>query len=93
MLWLTEVRDGRSVASDWFHELVAYLETNDYEPREADKRSLDQYFSALKAGKPQIFNVYYSMPQVMARQDPKLGQTRAFLYRLWTPIKEDASIW
>jgi hypothetical protein len=73
-----------AVASDWFAELVAYLEANDYERREAEKRGLDQYFSALKAGKPQIFNVYWSKPQVMARQDPKLAQTRAFLDRLWT---------
>ena len=52
--------------------------------REVEKRSLDKYFSALKAGKPQIFNVYWSKPQVMARQDPKLAETRAFLDRLWT---------
>jgi hypothetical protein len=72
-----------SVASDWFEELGLYLETNGYEQREAAKRSLDQYFSALKAGKPQIFNVYWSKPQVRARQDPKLAATRAFLNRLW----------
>jgi hypothetical protein len=72
-----------SVASDWFAELGQYLETNRYEDRETAKRSLDQYFSALKAGKPQIFNVYWSKPQVRARQDPKLAATRAFLNRLW----------
>src|SRR4051812_6922757 len=73
-----------SIASDWFSELVAYIEANNYERREVEKRSLDTYFSALKAGKPQIFNVYWSKPQVMARQDPKLAETRAFLDRLWT---------
>jgi hypothetical protein len=72
-----------SVASDWFAELGAYLETNHYERRELEKRSLDKYFSALKAGKPQIFNVYWSKPQVLARQDPKLAETRSFLDRLW----------
>jgi hypothetical protein len=73
-----------SVASAWFAELVAYLETNHYEQREVEKRSLDKYFSTLKAGKPQIFNVYWSKPQVMARQDARLAETRAFLDRLWT---------
>ena len=73
-----------SVASDWFAELGAYLEANHYDAREVEKRSLDNYFSALKSGKPQIFNVYWSQPQVMARQDPKLAETRAFLDRLWT---------
>lgn len=73
-----------SVASDWFAEIGAYIEDNNYEQRAAEKQSLDQYFSALKTGKPQIFNVYWSKPQVMARQDPKLAETRAFLDRLWT---------
>jgi hypothetical protein len=73
-----------SVASDWFAELGEYLEANHYDEREIEKRSLDNYFSALKTGKPQIFNVYWSKPQVMARQDPKLALARAFLDRLWT---------
>lgn len=73
-----------ALASEWFAEVGAYLETNRYEEREAEKRGLDQYFSALKAGKPQIFNVYWSRPQVLARQDPRLAETRAFLDRLWT---------
>jgi len=73
-----------SVASDWFAELGAYLEANNCDDREVEKRSLDKYFSALGASKPQIFNVYWSKPQVMARQDPKLAETRAFLDRLWT---------
>ncbi len=73
-----------SVASDWFAELGEYLEANHYGQREVEKRGLDNYFSALQAGKPQIFNVYWSKPQVTARQDPKLTETRAFLNRLWT---------
>jgi Protein of unknown function (DUF1479) len=72
-----------SLARDWFAEIGEYLEANRYEEREVEKRSLDKYFSALKAGKPQIFNIYWSKPQVMARQDPKLAETRAFLDRLW----------
>ncbi len=71
------------VATGWFAQLGEYLEANHYEEREVEKRSLDKYFSALKAGKPQIFNVYWSRPQVMARQDPRLAETRAFLDRLW----------
>jgi hypothetical protein len=71
------------LARDWFAEVGEYLETNHYEQREVEKRSLDKYFSALKAGKPQIFNVYWSRPQVMARQDARLAETRAFLDRLW----------
>ena len=61
-------------ASDWFAELGEYLEMNRYDEREVEKRSLDKYFAALKAGKPQIFNVYWSKPQVMARQDARLAR-------------------
>ena len=71
------------LAADWFAALGEYLETNRYEEREVEKRSLDKYFAALKAAKPQIFNVYWSKPQVMARQDARLAETRAFLNRLW----------
>ena len=49
--------------------------------REAEPRQV--LSPALKAGKPQIFNVYWSKPQVMARQDARLAETRAFLDRLW----------
>ena len=73
-----------NVATGWFDELGRYLDENAYEAKELEKRSLDKYFSALKAGKPQIFNVYWSKPQVYARQDPRLAETRAFLDRLWT---------
>jgi hypothetical protein len=72
-----------NLARDWFAEVGEYLETNHYEELEVEKRSLDKYFSALKAGKPQVFNVYWSRPQVMARQDSRLAETRAFLDRLW----------
>ena len=71
------------LARDWFAEVGEYLDTNHYEEREGEKRSLDKYFSALKAGKPQVFNVYWSKPQVMARQDASLAETRGFLDRLW----------
>ena len=72
-----------TLAGDWFAEVGEYLDTNRYEEREVEKRSLDKYFAALKAGKPQIFNVYWSRPQVMARQDARLAETRGFLDRLW----------
>ena len=72
-----------SLATGWFEEVGAYLDDNHYEEREIEKRSLDKYFSALKAGKPQIFNVYWSKPQVNARQGESLARTRSFLDRLW----------
>lgn len=70
-------------ARDWFAELGDYLARNDYEEREKEKRGIDKYFSNLKAGKPQIFGIYWSKPQVAARQGQALADTRAFLDRLW----------
>lgn len=73
-----------ALATEWFDEVGRYIDDNDYEAKEVAKRSLDKYFSALQAAKPQIFNVYWSRPQVRARQDPRLAETRAFLDRLWS---------
>jgi hypothetical protein len=67
----------------WNDELGRYLEDNRYTERAEEKRGLDQYFASLKSARPQIFGIYWSKPQVKARQDPKLAETRAFLNRLW----------
>lgn len=72
-----------AVARGYFDDLGEYLERNRYEEREAAARGMDRYFSGLAAGRPQIFNVYWSKPQVLARQDPNLARTRGFLNRLW----------
>lgn len=76
----------RAVASGWFDEVGEYLESNKYEARWAERGNLDKYFAEVKSktGKQQMFNVYWSKPQVTARQDPKLAETRAWLDRLWT---------
>ena len=76
----------RTQASGWFDEVGEYLDRNGYETRWAERGHLDNYFEKVKtkSGKQQMFNVYWSKPQVMARQDPRLAETRAFLDRLWT---------
>ena len=38
------------LASDWFAELGEYLETNRYDEREVEKRSLDKYFARSRQG-------------------------------------------
>lgn len=67
----------------WNDALGRYLEDNRYYERAEEKSGLDQYFASLKSARPQIFGIYWSKPQVEARQDPKLAETRAFLNRLW----------
>ena len=76
----------RALASGWFDEVGDYLESNRYEARWAERGHLDKYFAEVKSksGRQQIFNVYWSKPQVMARQNENLARARAFLDRLWT---------
>src|SRR5262249_46268343 len=71
-----------SQAQAWNEAIGEYLERNRYEERPADP-SLDRYFSTLESGRPQIFGIYWSKPQVEARQGPELARTRAFLNHLW----------
>ncbi len=73
----------RGMAVDWNTRIGEYITTNDYEVKAAGKAGLDQYFSSLAAGRPQIFGLYWSRPQIEARQHVNLDLTRRFLNRLW----------
>lgn len=72
----------RQQALDWDAQALDYLTLNHYAERGNDP-SLAAYFGALKSGDPQIFAVYWSKPQVAARQHPAMAETRSFLNRLW----------
>ena len=69
-------------ARDWNDEIGAYLDANRFTDR-LHARAEDRYFGNLASGKPQIYGVYWSKPQVAARQSPALTQARVFLNRLW----------
>jgi hypothetical protein len=67
----------------WNSELGDYLERNAYVAKSAAKAGLDHYFSTLGSSRPQIFGIYWSKPQVLARQSDVLATTRAWLNELW----------
>lgn len=69
-------------ARDWNDEIGAYLDANRFVDR-LDARAEDRYFGNLASSKPQIYGVYWSKPQVAARQSPALTHARVFLNRLW----------
>lgn len=71
-------------AEAWDRELLDYVIGNNYVERAKDKMGLDKYFSQLKSGRPQIYGIYWSKPQVEARQGPTLATARAWLNGLWT---------
>lgn len=69
-------------AGEWDARIAAYVEENRLDDKLAH-RAEDKYFGNLASGKPQIYGIYWSAPQVEARQSPELTQTRVFLNRLW----------
>lgn len=77
------VFDPKQVA-DWNAEVGDYIARNDYLTKAKEKAGLDTYFSDLDAGTPQIYGLYWSKPQVMARQDPAMAATKRFMNRLWS---------
>ena len=44
----------------WNHKIERYIDENNYYEDQKEKAGLDQYFSDLKSGKPQIFGLYWS---------------------------------
>ncbi len=73
----------RAQAQAWDAELLDYVQSNHYVDKAKARGNLDKYFSQLKSGRPQIYGIYWSRPQVAARQAESLATTRAWLNRLW----------
>ena len=74
-------------ASDWNDEIAHYVERNNLDDKLAH-RAEDKYFGSLSSSKPQIYGVYWSKPQVAARQSEPLTHTRVFLNCLWRAESE-----
>ncbi|TDN62114.1 DUF1479 domain-containing protein [Paraburkholderia sp. BL10I2N1] len=73
---------SRERAERWDVEVAEYVKSNGLDEKLAH-RAEDKYFGNLASSKPQIYGIYWSRPQVEARQAPELTQTRVFLNRLW----------
>ncbi|CAG9269413.1 Dioxygenase [Paraburkholderia unamae] len=69
-------------AAAWDDEIAGYVERNRLDEKLAH-RAEDKFFGTLASSKPQIYGIYWSGPQVEARQSPELTRTRVFLNRLW----------
>ncbi len=77
----------RSLAEQWDNDIADYVEGNHLDTRLLH-RAEDNYFGQLASSKPQIYGVYWSKPQVLARQSNELTQARVFLNRLWRAESE-----
>ena len=72
----------RAKAEGWNREIGDYLERNNFVER-LKNAAEDNYFGKLAASKPQIYGIYWSQPQVEARQDARMHAVQVFLNSLW----------
>jgi len=73
----------RLQAESWDQEIAAYVARNDLDAKLINAAE-DNYFGDLKSSKPQIYGIYWSTPQVMARQSEEHTNVRKFMNSLWT---------
>src|SRR5581483_4931221 len=74
-------------ARAWDDEIARYVEENRLDEKLAHAAE-DKYFGTLASAKPQIYGIYWSRPQVLARQSESLTRARTFLNRLWLAESE-----
>jgi len=74
-------------ARSWDDEIGKYVEENRLDEKLAHAAE-DKYFGTLSSAKPQIYGIYWSKPQVEARQSEALTKVRVFLNRLWKAESE-----
>ena len=74
-------------ARTWDDEIGRYVEENHLDEKLAHAAE-DKYFGTLASAKPQIYGIYWSRPQVQARQGESLTHVRVFLNRLWKSESE-----
>lgn len=71
----------RETAERWDRDIGDYLEANRF--AETYRGPADQIFAGLASSKPQIFPIYWSKPQMEARQDERMVAVRSFLNGFW----------
>ena len=74
-------------AEAWDREIANYVDENGLDAKLANAAE-DKYFGTLASAKPQIYGIYWSRPQVQARQGESLTRVRVFLNRLWKSESE-----
>src|SRR5277367_397171 len=76
-----------SQANAWNDEITTYVEKNGLDAKLANAAE-DKYFGTLASAKPQIYGIYWSRPQVQARQAESLTRVRVFMNNLWQARSE-----
>ncbi|MEV0947410.1 DUF1479 domain-containing protein [Rhodococcus sp. NPDC049939] len=69
------------MARDWDRQLVEYVENNDFESKYSGPG--DDFFGTLAASRPEIYPIYWSRPQMEARQHERMATVQSFLNHQW----------
>ncbi|NNC23565.1 DUF1479 domain-containing protein [Salinisphaera sp. USBA-960] len=78
-------------AREWDRQLVEYVDTNGFDSQY--QGPADDFFGGLDATRPQIFPVFWSRPQMEARQDPRMATVQSFMNQLWKYRSEEGRDW
>jgi Protein of unknown function (DUF1479) len=73
----------------WDREIVEYVESNRF--FETYRGPGDDFFGSV-GSKPEIYPVYWSPPQMQARQSDRMAAVQSFLNHLWT-YESDGTTW
>lgn len=73
----------------WNDEITDYLCINEYEKKQIHKMAANEYFRKRPNARPQFVSIYWSKPQMEARQSRELAVTRRFLNSLWDTRQYD----
>jgi hypothetical protein len=76
----------RAQAEAWDADLAGYLEANRF--AENWRGPADDVFDGLASSRPQIYGIYWSKPQIEARQDERMAAVRTFLNSFWRQESE-----
>jgi hypothetical protein len=71
----------RARADVWDGQLAEYLAVNRFAERY--QGPADDVFAGLSSNQPQIYPIYWSKPQIQARQDDNMVAVRSFLNSFW----------
>jgi len=83
---------NKEIVNNLNKELEDYINTNDYYTDQKKKSDLDKYFSDLKSGKPQIFGLYWSKPQIKIRHSEQMAKVKKWLNNLWIYENEEYKV-
>jgi hypothetical protein len=77
-------------AKQWDQDLVEYVEKNDFD--KLYRGPGDDFFGTLSASRPEIFPIYWSKPQMEARQSERMHKVQTFLNGFWK-VESEGKQW